>query len=125
MINSVVDSGQALTDIFQGVSLHSRAARRSAGTPPPKDIAAIPRPASPDDQKKRINSAIERNAYGVSPGSGVSKRKKVLSAKQKRRKEQAMEKAEAALEKLATKVEESVKRGTVVQKRRVSAPCSG
>lgn len=91
---------------------HSRAAKRAAS--PPIEIA-VARPVSPTVPEKIA-------ALGVRGDSGVSKKKKKqkpMSRAQKERKAAAMDKAEAALEKLEKKKESSKGRAKVVQSRRV------
>lgn len=93
----------------------SRAAKRAV-TPPIEGATSTERVTSPT-QKEKV--AI----LGLRGDSGISKKKpkkKQLSSKQKQRKEVAMEKAEAALEKLYHKREDSKQRGRIVQARRVS-----
>lgn len=82
----------------------------------------MPRAESPSAKKDKIDSAIQR--LGVSPGSGIKKKQKKLSHKQRKRKEAGMEKAEAVLEKLSKKVEGGLQRYDKVQERRVWTPLS-
>ena len=91
-------------------SIHSRAHRRNA-SPPPKDLA-VQAPAESSDYKPWLHNA--QNA-------GISKKKKTkqLSRQQKLRQQRAVEKADANLDKLATKVKDSKARGRKVQARRV------
>ncbi|KAI5807077.1 ribosome biogenesis protein Alb1 [Geopyxis carbonaria] len=91
----------------------SRAAKRAV-TPPIEGTKSTERVNTPT-QKEKV--AI----LGLRGDAGISKkksRKKQLSTKQKQRKEAAMEKGEAALEKLDHKREESKQRGRIVQARR-------
>jgi hypothetical protein len=91
----------------------SRADRRAAS--PALDIGGIPRPSTPPPKEKVA-------LLGVRGDSGVRKksRKKQLSSKQKARREAAMDKGEAALEKLDKKRELSKTKSRVIQTRSVS-----
>lgn len=91
-------------------TVHSRAHRRNA-SPPPKDLAVKAAPTEESDYKPWLHNA--QNA-------GISKKKKVkqMSRQQKVRHQKAMEKADANLDKLATKVKDSKARARKVQARR-------
>lgn len=92
----------------------SRAGRRAAS--PPLEIN-VARPMTPPPKEKVA-------LLGVRGDSGVRKksRKKQLSTKQKARKEAAMDKGEAALEKLDKKITVSRTKAKVVQTRSVGSP---
>ena len=94
-------------------TIHSRAHRRNA-SPPPKDLA-VKAPTSTaeeeTDYKPWLHSA--QNA-----GVSKKKKKKQMSRQQKARQAKAMEKADANMDKLATKVKDSKARGRRVQARR-------
>lgn len=91
----------------------SRAAKRAATPPMELDVE---RPKSPTQLEKVA-------LLGLRGDNGVQKRKtnrcKILSTKQKLRKEKLLERGESVIEKLATKREESKEKSRTVQGRRV------
>lgn len=92
-------------------TIHSRAHRRNA-SPPPKDLA-VKAPAAADETEYKPWLHNAQNA-------GISKKKKSkqMTRQQKVRRERALERADANLDKLATKVDQSKARGRKVQARR-------
>jgi len=91
----------------------TRASNRAAS--PPLDLN-ISRPESPPPQQKVAVLQLRK----TDGGNGVKKSKsKQLSRQQRERKAKALERAEAATEKLAAKREESCVRAKVVQSRKV------
>lgn len=92
-------------------TVHSRAHRRNA-SPPPKDLAVKSVAADEEiEYKPWLHNA--QNA-----GIGKKKKVKQLSRQQKERQQKAIERADANLDKLATKVKDSKARGRKVQARR-------
>lgn len=93
-------------------TVHSRAHRRNA-SPPPKELTVkTPAVADGSEYKPWLHNA--QNA-----GISKKKRSKQMTRQQKVRQQKAMEKADANLDKLATKVDHSKARGRKVQARRV------
>ncbi|RPA84398.1 hypothetical protein BJ508DRAFT_37941 [Ascobolus immersus RN42] len=111
-------------------SIRSRSARR-APSPAPASLTNIPRAASPTTEKAKLASTLSRPldtslpepltshipSLALTNTAGVHKktRGKKLSAKQRKRKEEGILKAEAALEKFAKKVDGGVQRGRTVK----------
>ena len=92
----------------------SRAAKRALPSSP---TTTIPRP-----DEKPANEKLAALSARTAGSSGVQKRKggKALSRQKRRRKEAAMDKAGAVLEKLERRREVSVRKGGVVKGRSVS-----
>ncbi|KAK3721557.1 hypothetical protein LTR37_003113 [Vermiconidia calcicola] len=92
------------------VSFHSRAARRGATSPPPKDLEVKP-PTNETEYKPWLHNA--QNA-------GISKKKKSkpLSRQQRQRQQKGLEHGERNVDRMEKKVADSKTRGRKVQARR-------
>lgn len=104
------------------LSLHRSRNTKRTLSPPPPDLSSIPR-LDNDGVPNKEKLAKKIAALGVRGDQGVSKRKgkgKRLSTKQRKRANDAREKAVASLDRLAKKTENSKTRASIVQKRRVS-----
>ncbi|KAK3701208.1 hypothetical protein LTR37_015587 [Vermiconidia calcicola] len=92
------------------VSFHSRAARRGATSPPPKDLEVKP-PTNETEYKPWLHNA--QNA-----GIGKKKKSKPLSRQQRQRQQKGLEHGERNVDRMEKKVADSKTRGRKVQARR-------
>jgi len=98
----------------RAISVHSRAARRAAS--PSAGIDKSLETASGAEDEKLSKKFLSPH------GGGISKKKKnkQMTRQQRVRQEKGMERADANMDKLATKITKSHKRGKVVKSRAVS-----
>ncbi|PKS07273.1 hypothetical protein jhhlp_005875 [Lomentospora prolificans] len=113
LLNRNADHGGSITI---GPSLHSRAARRatSPSIDTDKSLKEI-QPPSPERAESRPSVLAARQGAGVT--KKASKRKTMLSSKARRRLEKGSDKAEAISERVASKIEKSLKQGKLVRSR--------
>jgi len=99
-----------------GPSIHSRAARRatSPSIDTDKSLKEL-NPPSPARAESRPSVLAAHHGAGVTKKS--SKRKAILSSRARRRQEKGADRAEAISERVAAKIEKSVKAGKSVRSR--------
>lgn len=99
-----------------GPSIHSRAARRE--TSPSIDTdKSLKELQPPTGERAETRPSVLAARQGAGVTKKASKRKSILSSKAKRRNEKGFDKAEAISERIAAKIEKSVKQGKMIRTR--------